>query len=812
MKGEVNMIFTTEYRHSYKGSFNFVWAYIEQNEKGEIVTYNLKELLTNTTLQKRLQMRVRNTVSIVEVAKDILLPDIVSSDLDSEDILIFQGDSILQRLMDDTIREDIKEKISRVEYVTAEWVDEEFDALVFEAINCLKMIEERQFVYKVHESSDNILRKAINKYNTLSQGSFVDYTKAKQVTPYTISYKETDEVGFALPRVIHSTNEDEMQEYLDSAVLTVQERIFNFNPYGSSEISVNYLNYKDIDLSREQLFGNPSNNYLELQDNEKRFYNDLIDLINKSTEDYCKITNTDLEYTRENCIFKNTPLETVFKTMIRIYVNINWSQSKYVPNNEFSNLGGLSNTEESEESEGPITDGVSFMFDERDIRSSVSDTAINYYNRIVAFMLSNKPSIYALAELVIKLARWGSRKPEKITLNFPLSRSIDRYELDPFTFEKRTAESRIVESTLVGKNYLIKGVVRSRLPAFQIDGSDNEFSQLGVEPFTDVKDIIIGVILGQPYKIGDEDRNRDVAMDLPTLIRNADRVLGLKKNEEGVYQITNEEGLADNEEDLVNIVNNNVTSLGEVYRYINSKDRSQELFVNDNKMYLDFNKDLTSEELKVLNFMDYLNLLTQVPELKVINNPKTEVMKIFKIQSKMYLNYISDNTLMHEMKDYEPNLNDALELFAEHYMEEIPKQEDEDSDSQHTNLFSSDGKETFSPVYIFQIDKNHTYLVTDDINQEQKKLGCKAKMFKYDPDKMKVDSSKIKAHVKGYRAFKNIVIILMDEEYKQGIYTDYEERHNMMELVERLLKTRDLSSAERILTMHIKQQTSKNKK
>lgn len=805
------MIFTTEYKHSYKGSFNFVWAYIEEDEKGNLIGYNLKELLTNTVLQKRLKMRVRNTIALVDVARDLLLPDIISSEVDNDEIVYFQGDRKLQHLVDKEMVESVKKQIISI---SNEWLEEEFDTLVFEALNCIKMIEDRQFIYKIDSSSDVELIKAVEKYNSNSQGSFIDYTKSKMEVPYTISNKATDEVGFRLPRIVYSTNEEEMKAYVDEAVKRVYQAAYNFQPYGSNINEINYLNYKDLGLTQEQLFGYEHNNSLGLQENEERFYGDLIALIDYNTEEYCKMHNLDLEYTRNNCIFKKTPLEELLKTIIRLMVNINWSQSKYVPNNEFTiikALGGVSDNDDNDEAEAPITDGVSFMYDVNDLTASVSDVAINYYNKIIDFVMSNNTSIYALAELIIKLARWGERKPSRITLNFPMSKSIDRYELDPFTFEKRISEARIVTTKTRGM-YNLEGVIRSRLPDFNIDGTDEDFNQLGVEPFTEVKDIIVGVTLTQPYTIGDEDRIRLVAMDLTTLIRQADKVIGLEKDENGILRISNKDNLASSLEELEGIVNNNITTLGEARNYINSKDKSIRIFINDNSMYLKHNKDLTLDNLNMLHLMDYLTILTKIQNVNAIVNPKTDMMRVFKLQSKMYLNYINNNSMMYGLEDYEPNLNDALELFQENYIGELePVKNVSNAEEGHTDLFDGGQKKNVKPVYIFQIDKNTTYLVTSDVNQEQKSLGCKMKIFKYDPETMTVDTSSTKVQMKGYRAFRNIVVILKDEEYKQGIYVEYEEKHLMMEVVEKFLKTRDLVKAEEMLTIHINRQAQKNK-
>jgi len=805
------MIFTTEYKHSYKGSFNFVWAYIEEDEKGNLIGYNLKELLTNTVLQKRLQMRVRNTIALVDVARDLLLPDVISSEVDNDEIVYFQGDRKLQHLVDKEMVESVKKQIISI---SNEWLEEEFDTLVFEALNCIKMIEDRQFIYKIDSSSDVELIKAVEKYNSNSQGSFIDYTKSKMEMPYTISNKATDEVGFRLPRIVYSTNEEEMKAYVDEAVKRVYRGAYSFQPYGSSINEINYLNYKDLGLTQEQLFGYEHNNSLGLQENEERFYGDLIDLIDYNTEEYCKMHNLDLEYTRNNCIFKKTPLEELLKTIIRLMVNINWSQSKYVPNNEFTiikALGGVSDNDDNDEAEAPVTDGVSFMYDVNDLTASVSDVAINYYNKIIDFVMSNNTSIYALAELIIKLARWGERKPSRITLNFPMSKSIDRYELDPFTFEKRISEARIVTTKTKGM-YNLEGVIRSRLPDFNIDGTDDDFNQLGVEPFTEVKDMIVGVTLTQPYTIGDEDRIRLVAMDLTTLIQQADKVIGLEKDENGILRISNKDNLASSLEELEDIVNNNITTLGEARNYINSKDKSIRIFINDNSMYLKHNKELTLDNLNMLHLMDYLTILTKIQNVNVIVNPKTDMMRVFKLQSKMYLNYINNNSMMYGLEDYEPNLNDALELFQENYIGELePVKYANNSEEGHTDLFNGGQKRIVKPVYIFQIDKNTTYLVTKDVNQEQKSLGCKMKIFKYDPEIMEVDISSTKVQMKGYRAFRNIVVILKDEEYKQGIYVEYEEKHLMMEVVEKFLKTRDLVKAEEMLTIHINRQAQKNK-
>ena len=416
------MIFTTTFRHSYRGELEFVWACTELGKDGETIVYNLKEILTNPQLQRRLDLKRNNPISIVDVAKNIYLPIVVLVDEGSNEVLKFQGDKSLQNLVDDDVRAEVKELLGE------EWVKEELDDLVYEAIHCIDMIDGRLFKYRLSDVNHKDILKEVEIYNESSQGSFIDYTKSKRVLPYQFKFKETDEVGFNLPRIVYSTSEEEMAENASRAESLISKRIFNYHPYGPEIGELTYLNFSDYDLSREVLFGKEENNDLPLQENEERFYSELIKYIDDNMEQYCELKGLDLQYMIDNCIYKKTPLEVVFKEIVRALVNFNWGHSKFVPVGEFQQINDAVQSDSGDDEGGETsTDGVDFI---STIEDKVSDVTVSYYRSITEFMSRNKVSMYAWAEVIIKLNRWGSRKPNKLTIGFPKSRSIDRYELD----------------------------------------------------------------------------------------------------------------------------------------------------------------------------------------------------------------------------------------------------------------------------------------------------------------------------------------------------------------------------------------------
>ena len=357
---------------------------------------------------------------------------------------------------------------------------------------------------------------------------------------------------------------------------------------------------------------------------------------------------------------------------------------------------------------------------------------------------------------------------------------------------------------------MLNGIVMSKLPDFPIDGTDSDFEELKVEPFRQVKDLIIGVELAQPYMLGDEERVRMVVMDLPTLVKNVDDVLGLTRGEDGTITITNEGFGEMTVEEVEDRINSEVMGISEVQSVISSKDKSRRIFINNNEMYLKANKDLTKEELGMLHFISYIKVLTQLNDLRPMAKPATSVMKIFKQQSYMYLNYINDHNYMYELEEYTPNLNDALEIFKEYYMEDLTPQEG--TGDGHTNLFGGDNvKDKISPLYIFQVNKDYTYLIIDDVNQEQKELGCRMKAVRYESETMELVNTKLKGHVKGFSALNNLIIIMLDEDYKQGMFLDYEDKHLIRELVKETLKTDDMKKAQMMVREQLRRQEAKRK-
>lgn len=149
--------------------------------------------------------------------------------------------------------------------------------------------------------------------------------------------------------------------------------------------------------------GNPENNKLDIQENEKKYYDALVEWIEYNIKQEFNLQDSDL--TDGNAVIDDISQEYLAELADHIYA-WHWSHNKAMP-------VSFSPEDEDEKNENSRNDSVSsryeFIYDENTANGCIENAVVS----LNAFLedVSAKLGYKIYAEAIIKLARWGSRKP-----------------------------------------------------------------------------------------------------------------------------------------------------------------------------------------------------------------------------------------------------------------------------------------------------------------------------------------------------------------------------------------------------------------
>lgn len=298
-------------------------------------------------------------------------------------------------------------------------------------------------------------------------------------------------------------NDGEVNNFLGNVIVPFKRPEF-YTP--------NYRNALTPDFNMKSLIGDADNNDLDIQPNEMEFYNAMKELINYGIRQ--EYPEKDLEECISNHI-SSARVKNYLKNLAVAVAGVNWGFTGYFPisqlaNFDVSDLEDLENDSDDrgedegsgdmESAEGKKTffakefsqDG---MFDGEYIITDVIDKA-------------SCTDIYAPAEAVIKLLRWGDRKPTRLKLN-ALSEYLD------------LANCRIEKTSGSFKNLKVRKVGGATYSPRAIIKTPNKIKDvnyaMSIGGTSSTLAIPVGLLLTKQYEGG---MIQEVAVSIPTLIKH----------------------------------------------------------------------------------------------------------------------------------------------------------------------------------------------------------------------------------------------------------------------------------------------------
>jgi hypothetical protein len=830
---------------------SFICGAVEANEKGKIVFYSLGQILTDTKLQSKLDFNKHVAVKYDLFSEtngtNFVVPSVAKnlSSNDYDDYLIALEDEfslqnlclnddeermlVLLQLLADNIEEfaDIKSSI------------EEFKIFLKESQTVLVSIAANTFYYNIVAEHTYALEE-LNDYNANTNGEFVNYTVERESANVSLIMKSCDsELNLAIPEYDYlNTSNSEMYDYLHQKffndVFMLETYIRPFNMPANNIDAENYLRHYDKDsgeivngilddFPKKYIFGTEDNNYLGLQDNEEKFYNRLNEIIDELMPEcvstYNKGVNTDsqvsIETFKKACLIDSKmQLKVILDAFIYLALNINWRFKSYVPlemfnaiDNDFDSDADSNSDFASEGAAETVTGIHTFSIDPNNEAESQTLTAMDVIETIDKFVTTNKCSVYAYSEIIVKLLRWGDRKPNKLILNFEKSKgfSIATESLDLATLRVNYDET--LNKVEVTDTPNLVGVIYSSREDLTVNRSpeiENLAGKNGIQLIDDLIRVPFGVILSQTMKVKTNDveevQNRYIFVDSYTLIKRFVKgnlkVNGItlednkfKVDEDYLIDVNVENKTYDDEgnlitdtvtmkvekvvKDVVDIAGNYDTR--KVTRYYYNNDYLNLFKLLNEKGVKGIPELPTKEQLNSCNICEVLNEMVVYNEVNLgglLRDTETAMVHIF--VAKTLFNYFKKCFDMSVDTGESISLEDSLNLFADSLgVFKIKEEKPATADSTTTtSLFEN--KETYKMV----LRINHLWLFVTNDNE----------LVVRNPEGIDVNSIPKKASQ--HLATKNVCIFLLKPDL--GIKISDETRQHILSEFKNIYKSDDI--------------------
>lgn len=407
-------------------------------------------------------------------------------------------------------------------------------------------------------------------------------------------------------------NDGEITNFLGNVIVPFKKPEF-YTP--------NYRNALTPDFNMKSLIGDADNNDLDIQPNELEFYNAMKELINYGIRQ--EYPDKDLEECINNHI-SSARVKNYLKNLAVAIAGVNWGFTGYFPISQLANFdvsdledlendsddrGVDENTGDTESAEGKKTffakeftpDG---MFDGEYIITDVIDKA-------------SCSDIYAPAEAVIKLLRWGDRKPTRLKLK-ALSEYLD------------LANCRIEKTSGSFKNLKVKKVNGATYSPRAIIKAPNKIKDVNyatsIGGTSSTLAIPVGLLLTKQYEGG---MVQEVAVSIPTLIKHLKE---FPYDVRGIQYIDNKIVTALDIGDATSISLDNLTTLVRNSRsgervYLNTEE-----FIDFYLNYGQYSMD-TSDLVILATFLNMKDIGSEIAQ------------KSFSSPSELSSKYLSDNGL-----------------------------------------------------------------------------------------------------------------------------------------------------------------------
>lgn len=283
-----------------------------------------------------------------------------------------------------------------------------------------------------------------------------------------------------------------------------------FKPYANGALFT--ARYKDClgDVDIRTVTGDVLNNDLAIQDNENEFYHDMLELIDFGIKQ--RYPNVTLE----ECLKSGYDDPNVTDFLIELACTVaawNWSHTGNYP--VMTGLYGSDNDEDDDDDSNAEKKGTEESTEGSKVYSKdptkINDDSINvdaeYFLKNYINKAMQGGNSYAPAEAVVKLLRWGNRKPSRLKLN-----GVSTYlDLNTFKYQEMSGSFENLEIVKVeGATYDILGLITAMDKVKDM----NYVKSLGYE--TNSLNIPVGVLATKSYKGGIEQL---VAFSMPTLLK-----------------------------------------------------------------------------------------------------------------------------------------------------------------------------------------------------------------------------------------------------------------------------------------------------
>ena len=361
---------------------------------------------------------------------------------------------------------------------------------------------------KIEYSSEFLLDKAktlvvIEEMNSKNSLSYLSADKNKTL----FMNSPEDAVRIKLPSYEQITIGDDI-------VLPKPSNVFK--PYVNGALFT--ARYKDClgDIDIRTVTGDVLNNDLAIQSNENEFYHDMLELIDFGIKQ--RYPNVTLE----ECLKSGYDDPNVTDFLIELACTVaawNWSHTGNYPvtpglfvsntgNDDDEDNDEDNSSDFSEKSEDESTRGSKIYIKDP---TKINDDSINvdaeYFLKNYINKAMQGGNSYAPAEAVVKLLRWGNRKPSRLKLN-----GVSTYlDLNTFKYQEMSGSFENLEIVKVeGATYDILGLITAMDKVKDM----NYVKSLGYE--TSSLNIPVGVLATKSYKGGIEQL---VAFSIPTLLK-----------------------------------------------------------------------------------------------------------------------------------------------------------------------------------------------------------------------------------------------------------------------------------------------------
>lgn len=468
------------------------------------------------------------------VEDEIILPVVEGYDPESPSFeleeIVYLEDPYDIRSLGDMVRFD-SDDFNGIDEILAgalpNYSSRDFKAMCLASSDTLDNLVGYKFRYNLNRKVDADVRAVADKYNSESKVTGVTTTKMNS-SNITLPMERCDsELYIEIPKPYYNRNmvteEDVSVDFVDLS--TVYKAL---NPYKDNMDACSPVDFKKAFavLGKEAILGNAENNDLPIQNNERRFYTALNKFIERSLKMYLEAEDmySEEEFSRRiNNNVLPTHVELILESFIRAFVNINWRHSPNVPVNEFT--PPVEGNDDDDDNAGG-GDSAQLSGDYR-ASSDIADFGkmqdITHYMTSIKGLLSSNLTAYAWSEVIVKLARWGERKPTHLKLTEEESGS-SLTMLNLFKFESEEDLSYLKNYDCVeidGCKYIMASLVVN--DAMYIADSSGMIEDSGIETYGDSSMCtagVLGVRCLQIFETSYGQKRLSVYMSLDSIIDN----------------------------------------------------------------------------------------------------------------------------------------------------------------------------------------------------------------------------------------------------------------------------------------------------